>query len=412
MFVASFTLLLLVAAFAVDQGLWLGERRISQKDADTAARGGAFAYLTDQFAHAEAIARAQATADANLADLSHDDTDWITSDQCHDYNGDFLFNGPSITVRIGEETGALFGNIFGIGGITVGAEATACVGSVRSMDHFTPFAIQSNPDVDQQPDYLRCFDDSTEPPTPLFGSVCVLRVAPGECVSGQCGYLSLHHDSCGTSGSSELGHYLIYGAAGTCSIGDEVETRTGQSVASLRHALNERLSFEIDPDYRPQTCDAQFGNNDTYDDFHEVFSVIGAGPVVPSPDNVFVENNCRLEVTATLGQGNNAQTMEYEFIPRLVNLIITDRFEQGSQTTTITGFAGFYLIGCVPGGEAESIKAEIEADFENNASQFLNRCTSNAPQQVVLGIFVKNLLPSGDVGDWDENLPRSIVLVR
>src|SRR5437870_2189591 len=45
LFVGLFTVLIALAAFSIDQGLWLGHRRIAQKDADAAVRAGAVPFV-------------------------------------------------------------------------------------------------------------------------------------------------------------------------------------------------------------------------------------------------------------------------------------------------------------------------------------------------------------------------------
>ena len=68
LFVVLFSLIIGIAAFSIDQGVWLGERRISQKDADAAARAGASVYIDDQNDFSGAELRAEAWATENLAE--------------------------------------------------------------------------------------------------------------------------------------------------------------------------------------------------------------------------------------------------------------------------------------------------------------------------------------------------------
>ena len=94
-----------------------------------------------------------------------------------------------------------------------------------------------------------------------------------------------------------------------------------------------------------------------------------------------------------------------------VHLVLIDMLEQGEQTATITGFAAFYVIGCVDDDDGEATKTAIEADL-TQIGTFLNRCESPTGQDDILGIFVQSLAPPMDVADPDANLPLAIVLVK
>ena len=78
------------------------------------------------------------------------------------------------------------------------------------------------------------------------------------------------------------------------------------------------------------------------------------------------------------------------------------------------GFAAFYVIGCVDDDDAEATRDAIELalDDPDLMGAYLNRCEQPTGQDDILGIFVQTLAPSLDVGDPDELLPLSIVLVK
>jgi hypothetical protein len=428
MFVGIFTVIAIVGAITVDFGLWFSERRGAQKDADLAALAGAQEYLDDPVGSwntTEAFNAAREWAIQNGVDPARIDPAptarcspgnsciQVGVGNCRENNTDT--NMPWVEARIRHQSRSLFASIFGLLAPDIGGVARACVGSARSHEGNLPFTVQTNPEED---DFLDCFGASGQP---LYGSVCVLRVGPGAGPSGQRGFLSLAQVGCGSGNSSDLVPNLTYGAPGTCHIGDEVTTDTGAKVGDVAKGLGDRLGFEIGQ--KPKDvlsvdqsgqCDRAFGNLDTYDDFIEVFSLPGDGPVVPSPHNVFVQNACQITVTLNSGKTRS-------LVPRSVTIIITDTLIQGEQHTTITGFAGFYIIGCVRDSHAAAAKATIEANLDNLRidtlqaqlpGSFKPRCENITGQDVVLGVFVKEVTPSGDLGDPLDLAPLALTLVK
>ena len=99
-----------------------------------------------------------------------------------------------------------------------------------------------------------------------------------------------------------------------------------------------------------------------------------------------------------------------------MDLVLIDQLSPTNQThgtATITGFAGFYVIGCYddPSGAAAAAKTAIQANL-NNFGSYLNRCDKPGSKDDVLGIFVKKLEPPSNVSDPDPRLPLTIVLVK
>jgi hypothetical protein len=141
LFVAIFSVVLALAAFSLDQGLWLGHRRVVQKDADTAARGGAYALTLDSTDLVGAAQDAQTVALQNGVQSGAPQcgagsgrcASFTGRPDCTDYNGHPLIGVPSVEVKLTEPTRALFSGSFGIKSVDTGASATACVGSVNAI---------------------------------------------------------------------------------------------------------------------------------------------------------------------------------------------------------------------------------------------------------------------------------------
>jgi hypothetical protein len=238
----------------------------------------------------------------------------------------------------------------------------------------------------------------------VYGAVCILKTGaqnPGcQNTGGQRGQLTLGELDCEQTSANTLEHDFHYGAKAGCSVDQEVNTGTG-NIIGLLDGLGDRLSEE-------GRCDQLFSTGHPgYDDFDEVFSVVGADPadpIVPSADCVFSLNEC--SITNECSDGHT-----HTYTPRVLDLVLIDQLEQGEQTATITGFAGFYVIGCVDDDDAEQTKADIEVDL-TNIGPFLNRCDKLTGHDDILGIFVKELVPPLNPGDPDPNLPLSIFLAK
>lgn len=435
------TVVLIVGFIAVDIGLWVSERRGAQTAADFSALGGAQELLDDTGDTMGAFNAAVELAIANHTDAAA--IDGTPRSSCSDGNscvdvgiGNCREDGtdtsmPWVEVRIRRPGAALFGGVFGLADADVGAIARACIGSTRALSQLSPFGVQGSivppvgsPETDDQ-----CLNDTDDDgdgtvndgcplsgcmevdpnnpsrTRPVYGAVCILKTGAQGGVSGQRGQLTIGNASCQQTSASTLEHDFHYGTNALCSLGQEVNTGTG-NILGLLDGLNDRLVEE-------GLCDELYGAGDGFDDFSDVFSLFGADPgepITPSAENVFSENSCAV----TSGQGGIPEDPAghvHTYTPRAIDLVIIDQLEQGSQTATITGFAAFYVIGCYDDGIATQTKLAIEQDLTNFHS-YLNRCVRPRSQDDILGIFLKSLAPPEDVGDPDENLPLSIVLVK
>jgi hypothetical protein len=134
LFAVFFSSMLLLLAFAIDQGFWYGRRRVAQGDVDSVAREGAFGYFSGLDDEASARARALSSAAANAASGVEPDPD---ASSC-DLGSTTVSGAPSITVQERNNVPGLFSRLPLIGGdnsgVEVGAEATACVGAVQALE--------------------------------------------------------------------------------------------------------------------------------------------------------------------------------------------------------------------------------------------------------------------------------------
>ncbi len=435
------TVVFVIGAIAVDIGLWVSERRGAYKDADATSLAGAQAYAGDLTNTSGAFNDALRWAVLNGVDPAKIDGSptldcsagnsciGVGTSDCNETGADSM---PWVEAKIRHPGASLFASIFNVVAPDIGAAARACVGSPRSHLNLSPFGVQTGffPPVGSPETGAQCDNDTDddgdgvvndgcplsdclEPmpgdpsrTRPVYGSVCILKTGAQDQVSGQRGQLTLGNLQCDQKSSNTLRHDFHYGALAECTLGQEVNTGSG-NILGLLQGLNDRLLEE-------GRCDQLFyTGHPGYDDFDEVFSLIGAGPgdpVVPSADNVFVENPC----TITSGQDGVAPDPwghVHTYNPRVLDLVLIDQLEQGQQTATITGFAGFYPIGCYDDSIARQTAEAIEVNLRNMGS-YMNRCDNAGAKDDILGVFVQTLAEPLNVGDPDPNLPLAIVLVK
>lgn len=443
LFVIAMTIVFVIGVITVDFGLWVSERRGAQKDADAAALAGVQAYLKDMTDTAGAFQDAVAWAEFNGVDPARIDgspaTNCSPKNSCiavgtsgcreDSANPDSM---PWVEARIRHDAANLFASIFALDDPDIGAIARACVGSPTSQNQLSPFGVQTGfvPPVGAPETGAECLNeddddgdgeendgcplsDCLEPDPsdpsrtrPIYGAVCILKTGAQGSVAGQRGQLTIGETDCTQTSSNTLRHDFHYGTNAYCQVDQQVTTGTG-NILGLLQGLNDRLVEE-------GRCDQLFyTGHPGYDDFNEVFGLPGSEPgdtIVPSPDHTFSLNDCWI----TSGQGGvpaDSAGHVHTYIPRAIDLVLIDMLEQGDQTATITGFAGFYVIGCYNDSIAVQTKELIEQDLAN-IGPYLNRCDNPKGQDDILGIFVKKLAPPTAVSDPDPNLPLTIVLVK
>jgi|FLYL01.1.fsa_nt_gi Tfp pilus assembly protein PilX len=443
LFVLVLTVVLIIGVIVVDFGLWFSERRGAQKDADAAALAGAQAYLNDLSDTATAFNDAVAWAAMNEVPLDRIDdsptSDCSARNSCIDVGTggcrDAGDNMPWVEARIRHDAANLFTSLFAsIANPDVGAVARACVGSPTGQSQLSPFGVQTNmippvgdPETGSQCQNSTdddgdgtvndgcplsgCMEPDPDDPTrtrPIYGAVCILKTGAQDSVNGQRGQLTIGNVECDQTSANTLEHDFHYGTNALCYVGQQVHTGTGNILGLLR-GLNDRLKEEV-------KCDRLFfTGHPGYDDFNEVFSLPGAQPgdaVVPSPDHAFSANDCA--VTTGVNVPADPEGHVHTYLPRAIDLVLIDQLSPTNQTqgtATITGFAGFYVIGCFDDSIAEQKKAEIEQNL-NNIGPHLNRCDKPGAKDDILGIFVKKVAPPVQVADPDPNLPLTIVLVK
>jgi len=422
--IGMITVTLLVGMLAVDAGTWFSEKRDLQKIADSAALAGAQEYIGNTVGAWDTPAAHDAAMKWALENGGGLDDATLTitegTSNCRG-TGDSM---PWVEVRAERPSPLIFSRLVdffrdkNFEPFQIPAVARACAGSPRTVEELSPFGVEAGfvTDTSQKcaADYGKPLSDclevdplDTTKTRPVYGAVCILKTGAQNpsCVNtgGQRGVLTIGNIQCDQASANTIVHDFHYGTLAACTVGQDVNTGTGNIVGKVRQGLGERL----DEERVEARCDELFSTGHAgYDDFDEVFSLAEAtpGPIVPSALNCFSKNEC--SITRECDEGES-----HTFIPRVLDLILIDELENGANTATITGFAGFYVIGCFDDDIAEDTKAAIEDDLTQMDS-YLNRCEGAGAHDDILGVFVQTLAPPSDVGNPDPSLPMSVVLVK
>lgn len=337
LFVALFSVVLGLAAFAMDQGYWYGQRRVAQKDADLAARAGALAYLKN----VSSFDLGAAEKAGRLAALDNGVPEVAlipprTSSQCPLgplANGSVIDGAPSLEIGLESETRGFFSSLPFVGGdsagIQIGARSTACVGSVTGLrvvpDPWTGrpqgliFALDSN-----VRNARSCFDASGEL---RLGQECRI-------FSRAAGYNNLFGgapnsgERCNTPYSRQnMDDDIEDGVPFKCVLGQQLDRHDADDdeYFDAMHAMGHRLSdrgrfgqFCSQQEPNPDSFGNAFGNADGFRDTAPDPAALGGDA---SPGHVYVQNDCF----------DN---------PRVVVMPII------SGGSTVTGFASAYITGC------------------------------------------------------------------
>src|SRR2546426_7033626 len=307
--VLAMTVVFVIGVIVVDVGLWVSERRGAAKDADASSLAGAQAYIGNLANSAGAYNAARDWAILNGVDSTKIDSapTLNCSDgkscigtgltNCNDNGSDTM---PWVEARVRHYGVSLFSSIFGLVAPDIGAEARACVGSPRSHLNLSPFGVQTgyipavgppetgaqcNNNLDDDNDgtindgcpLSDCLQPDPSDPSrtrPVYGAVCILKTGAQDSVSGQRGALTLGNVACDQKSKGTLRHDFHYGTLALCALGQQVNTATG-NIIGLLQGLNDRLLEE-------GKCDQLFNaGHATYDDFRELFSLVGAPPGAP-----------------------------------------------------------------------------------------------------------------------------------
>ncbi len=413
LFVALFSVLLVLAAFSIDQGLWLNHRRIAQKDADAAARAGAAQYLKDvadpDWGAASAAGLAMAKHNGAFEDdLSAYTAPTFTPTDCENNDSDFtcartycqlegggiIEGAPSIEIGVPRPAPGLFIGALGGGNADdIGAKSTACVGSVTTIGPGGTGAIPVelfNTDYDVTKN--ECF--SGPPPSPpaeesnaRVGMQCVIKTAAQNTgpKGGDRGFFraDMPSDQCdGEGGASDIRAAIEDGLNFTCSIDtdnvcsltvptqdcvDDEPGNVGSTIGSWNTRLTGAGAIE-------QTCGGgTFKETFTYADGSAIPSSKVGPPGLNNPPNT---------VNGNADPPGTVYAQKACTNPRVAFIVLSD-----SSGTRVKGFAGIFIVGCF--------------DERNTVlTNTLNTCSGGDPggHKEVRAVLLRLILTDGAVG--------------
>ena len=378
---------LAVGVATVDVGLWQGERRGAQKDADLSALAGAYGLLTNPQDANAVQAKAQQYQQINdeagnaaiignvQVDNSCFHTTWL----------------DSVTLNVSHASRTFFGNAFGIKiAPDIGAHARACMGSPDTATGLMPIGVQVtgfNSDC-FQPDPA----NPSGPEIPVFGQYCELAFGAGTQTSGEGGLLRLFDDgslNCSapnTGGGQTTQNELSSGGADTTCAVAPPGTTSADCVSGVNYCvwpktqaggtnpIQQSIQTLLSTEGQ---CDSLFGNHDGIDDWLEVVQATNGDPNPAPGTTTFARRACTS--------------------PRLVSLIIIQSFsEQGNGPAPILAFATFFIQGCVNSGTVYRT-----CDIQGGGSG----------QTSLYGFFM-NILNVGSLGPPNNYGQRAIALVE
>lgn len=409
LFVAIFSVTLVLSAFAIDQGMWLGERRIAQKDADAAARAGAYVYLTDLDDFFGAEEAAQQWAEANGVTVAATQTEFVANNVCVDYAGQSR-NLPSVTAQINNPGGSLFASLFGIDGLQdLGATATACVGMPTGLEGLDPYYISPGAENDS------CFEDETAV-RPIIGTECIFKTGAQMNDAGNRGNINLVDGiTCSSNSGANLPSDVVHGSDAICEVGDLVYGNPGVSSGNNFAQLNCRLDGVSCPGVSgtppgegfchraftdPNGSIPPFTGNLTattgthpVDDFTEVFSRPDGSRPGPgwagTGEPLLIPNVCENGLIS----------------PRIFMVaILNPPPGPGANPGVLQEFAVFYVFGCVELNNEGDVVGDIDV-----------KCaTISGGHAGIAGMFVKAVLPEGggELIEPEEGASLTIQLYR
>jgi Flp pilus assembly protein TadG len=212
--------LLSIAAFVLDVGSWYKAKRDTQATADAAALAAAQA-LPDDPSTATSLGNQYASKNGGgMQSLTI---------------GSQLSTNDSVTVKISRSAPGVFSKILGIDSVTVGANATARVGSLDEARYVAPIVVN------------RLHPMLNDCNGPCFGQGYTTTLPLGKTgAPGAFDLVNLSNDPTGTIGASTLADWVLHGFDAYLSLGDYFsDTGAKWNNSQIQDALQQRYGTEI-----------------------------------------------------------------------------------------------------------------------------------------------------------------------
>jgi hypothetical protein len=347
LFVMVFTVFLVLAAFAIDQGYWYGRRRVVQKDADLPARAGALELIGDRGDLAGAEASAEEAAQRNGATGAVEAT---PSEGCDALS---LETAPSVEVQVATEAPRFFSGLPLVSdndeAINVSSRSVACVGSVAKL------YVANGDDPDDDDNTLKGVQISLRRDTGgarscfnaealVLGAECVIYGTKVGSASRRMAFTDPPSNRCRGDGGvvddiQQIDDGLTFtctvNTSGNCGSSADRECINTENINEdenqerVLRSMEDRLDGNTDCASSEGTGPEQsfqnaFGNGDGTPSLAPAPPALGG---TASPSHVFVQNDC------------------YDN-PRIVVLPIISGGSDGMASRPVRGFATVYITGC------------------------------------------------------------------
>jgi Flp pilus assembly protein TadG len=354
MFVAIFSVILGMGAFALDQGLAYGKHGVAQGAADAASRAGAYGCLLDlsdntssNCGGTKATTGATKNANANLnANVI------LTNPNCPGSSGGSF---PSVAAEIDKTSPSLFGRGLGVGNYTAKAITTTCVGTVTT--------VSANPSVSalplplmpiwfagtssssgSDPNKSNCGAGSSNSAT-FAGRMCVVFTTDSHLQSAGTFYDgSAASVKCGPSSSGNIDNAISGGGLTTfkCTVPGSGVTGVSSTVTDYYGSSSwARSILDAFEGPLPASGEPCSGGWVILSAIQNVVQTLGGNTAKPAG-----ATSGSADPVSTVYRQQNCASKRLVLVP-LVN-------NTGSSTKTISGFAAVYIVGCSPSNKTAS----------------------------------------------------------
>ncbi len=269
MFMLVMLFFVLLSIVVVDFGLWFGDRRDAQNDADQSALAGALSIQTLNLddpiqvglERQAALTAAIDWADANNVDVSgcptpaplgalsvvcaEADITLVTGATCYPNDPEAANLYVGVETIVHREPASFFLGALALFGLDDAADpevrtrGLACAGVPVEFFGFLPFTVQQTGEcftwTDENADGIKDDEDTY---TPKLGELCEMQIADN--VSGAVGQLGFDESGdCqdGNSGAAEFADQVSDGVQTACLLGDDVASNQGNNVGAVRRGL-------------------------------------------------------------------------------------------------------------------------------------------------------------------------------
>ncbi len=394
LFVAIFSVILMMGAFALDQGLAYGKHGLAQGNADSASRAGAYGCVVSMSVdgvspsnacNSDAELEAQKNATENQVSAGDVKTGPSPLGGNNSCPGDNSNDFPSMTVEVDKTSPSLFSKLWRLGDFTAKSIATTCVGAVsevrptNSLDEIPVWFSDTYNSNDPNDNY--CGDPSRDD---VAGEPCVIYSTHGGALDSAGLFTRGNGNStCGPTNDGGVVAGIEGGLTGyDCSVGLRIDDESVND-NSVLDAFENRLTGA-------DTCSNSSLSRTA---FSATMNAVG-NLANDGPD--FVLDKSQYPTNADDDEDWTVYQQRGCASPRLVLVPLVD--STGSRHKRIVGFTALYILGCYPDSDGRSATTTMNdcgtndrGSNDNGPCQHYDnhhppRCTDDTDTEVRAGV--------------------------